>query len=387
MPAPSAAELRSEYLLDPEVAFLNHGSFGACPRPVFERYQAWQRELEREPVDFIARRVRGLRDSARAELAGYLGCAAEDLAFVQNATTGVNLAARSLDLRPGDEVLATDLEYGACDLAWEWVCRRAGARYVRAPIQLPLREPSEVADALFAAATERTRAVFASHVASETGLVLPIDEIVERARARGLVTVVDGAHAPAQVHVDIAALGADFYAGNAHKWLGAPKGAGFLHARPERQDRVDGPIVSWGYSRGGASFCERLEKQGTRDPAAWLTVPDAIRFQAERDWDDVRERCRALTREARRELCELFGTEPLAPDEMVAQMAAVWLPRSAPELCDRLFAEHRVEIPVGGGADDVLRLSVAAYTTREDIDRLLAALARELHAEHGQQDE
>jgi isopenicillin-N epimerase len=354
---------------------------------VFERYQAWQRELEREPVDFIARRVRGLRDSARAELAGYLGCAAEDLAFVQNATTGVNLAARSLDLRPGDEVLATDLEYGACDLAWEWVCRRAGARYVRAPIQLPLREPSEVADALFAAATERTRAVFASHVASETGLVLPIDEIVERARARGLVTVVDGAHAPAQVHVDIAALGADFYAGNAHKWLGAPKGAGFLHARPERQERVDGPIVSWGYSRGGASFCERIEQQGTRDPAAWLTVPDAIRFQAERDWDDVRERCRALTREARRELCELFGAEPLAPDEMVAQMAAVRLPRSAPELCDRLFAEHRVEIPVGGADDDVLRLSVAAYTTREDIDRLLAALARELHAEHGQQDE
>jgi isopenicillin-N epimerase len=387
MPAPSAAELRSEYLLDPEVAFLNHGSFGACPRPVFERYQAWQRELEREPVDFIARRVRGLRDSARAELAGYLGCAAEDLAFVQNATTGVNLAARSLDLRPGDEVLATGLEYGACDLAWEWVCRRAGARYVRAPIQLPLREPSEVADALFAAATERTRAVFASHVASETGLVLPIDEIVERARARGLVTVVDGAHAPAQVHVDIAALGADFYAGNAHKWLGAPKGAGFLHARPERQDRVDGPIVSWGYSRGGASFCERIEQQGTRDPAAWLTVPDAIRFQAERDWDDVRERCRALTREARRELCELFGAEPLAPDEMVAQMAAVRLPRSAPELCDRLFAEHRVEIPVGGADDDLLRLSVAAYTTREDIDRLLAALARELHAEHGQQDE
>jgi isopenicillin-N epimerase len=387
MPAPSAAELRSEYLLDPEVAFLNHGSFGACPRPVFERYQAWQRELEREPVDFIARRVRGLRDSARAELAGYLGCAAEDLAFVQNATTGVNLAARSLDLRPGDEVLATDLEYGACDLAWEWVCRRAGARYVRAPIQLPLREPSEVADALFAAATERTRAVFASHVASETGLVLPIDEIVERARARGLVTVVDGAHAPAQVHVDIAALGADFYAGNAHKWLGAPKGAGFLHARSERQERVDGPIVSWGYSRGGASFCERIEQQGTRDPAAWLTVPDAIRFQADRDWDDVRERCRALTREARRELCELFGAEPLAPDEMVAQMAAVRLPRSAPELCDRLFAEHRVEIPVGGADDDVLRLSVAAYTTREDIDRLLAALARELHAEHGQQDE
>jgi isopenicillin-N epimerase len=386
MTAPSPEELRREYLLDPEIAFLNHGSFGACPRPVFEHYQARQRELEREPIDFLDRRLPDLPDAARSDLAAYLGCPAQDLAFLQNATTGVNLAARSLALGPDDEVLSTDLEYGACDLAWEWVCRRAGARYVQAPIPLPLTEPADVVGALFAHANERTRVVYVSHVTSTTGLVLPVEEIVACARALGLATVVDGAHAPAHVPVDLAALGADFYAGNAHKWLGAPKGAGFLHAQPEHQDRVDAAIVSWGYAEGN-SFSERVEKQGTRDPAAWLTVPDAIHFQSERDWDAVRDRSRSLTRHARRDLSDLVGTEPLAPESMLAQMAAVRLPSPAPGLSGRLFTGHRVEIPAGGPDDDVLRLSVAAYTTRDEIDRLLAALVRELDAEHGQHHE
>lgn len=299
MAAPSPNELRREFLLDPEVAFLNHGSFGACPRrPVFERYQAWQRELEREPVDFFDRRLPALRDTARAALADYVGYSPQDLAFVQNATTGVNLAARSLDLRPGDEVLATDLEYGACDLAWEWVCRRSDARYVRAQVPLPLHEPSELVDALFAAATDRTRVVYISHVTSTTGLVLPVEEIVRRARALDLVTIVDGAHAPAQVPLDLATFGAEVvYAGNCHKWLGSPKGAGFLYACPEQQEHLDGAIVSWGYTEG-SSFSERIELQGTRDPAAWLTVSDAIGFQANRDWDDVRNRCRSRARPA-----------------------------------------------------------------------------------------
>jgi isopenicillin-N epimerase len=386
MAAPTAAELRREFLLDPEVAFLNHGSFGACPRPVFERYQRWQRELELEPVDFLARRASGLLDEARAALAGYLGCPAHDLAFVPNATTGVNLAARALDLRPGDEILATDLEYGACDLAWDQVCRRTGARYVRVPISLPLRDTGDLVDALFAAVNDRTRAVYVSHVTSETALVLPVEAILGRAQELGLLTIVDGAHAPAHVPLDLAALGADFYSGNCHKWLCAPKGAGFLHVQPDHQERVDAAIVSWGYTEG-RTFSERIEIQGTGDPAAWLTVPDAIQFQAEREWDRVRERCRALTREGRTALCELLATEPLAPDEMLAQMATVRLPRSMPGLSDALYARHRVEIPVGGADDDLLRLSVAGYTTREEIDRLLAALVRELDAEHGQHNE
>lgn len=376
MTAPTAETLRREFLLDPEVAFLNHGSFGACPGPVFERYLGYQRELESEPVDFLTRRLPGLLAEARSELARYLSADAADLAFVTNATTGVNLAARSLPLGPGDEILATDLEYGACDMAWEWIARRTGARYVRAAIPLPLASPEALIEALFAAANERTRVVYVSHITSSTALVLPVAEIVARARALGLATIVDGAHAPAHVDLDLAALGADFYSGNAHKWLGAPKGAGFLHVRPEHQERIDAAIVSWGYEVG-SSFQERIEMQGTRDPAAWLSVPAAIDYQADRNWDTARERCRATTREARDMLCAFLGSAPLAPAGMLGQMASVRLPRPAPDLSDRLFANHRVEIPVTGPADDLLRISVAAYTTRDEIDRLLEGLAEQ----------
>ena len=383
---PDAAALRREFLLDPDVTFLNHGSFGACSRPVFERYQAWQRELEAEPVRFIAHRLTDLLAEARAALGDYLGAAADDLTFVPNATTGVNIAARALDLRPGDEILTTDLEYGASDLAWQWVCSRAGARYVRAATPSPLAGPDDVLDALRAHRGDRTRAVFVSHVTSETALVLPVAEIVAWAHAEGLVAIVDGAHAPAQVPLDLAALGADFYAGNCHKWLCAPKGSGFLHVRPEHQERVDGAIVSWGY-RQDPTFVSRTELQGTRDPAAYLAVPAAIRFQAERNWDEVAARCRALAREARNGLCTLLGTAPLAPESMLAQMATVRLPRPDPGLGERLFEAHRIEIPVMRPGHELLRISVAGYTTRGDVDRLLSALARELDAEHGQQDD
>ena len=347
--------MRELFLLDPEVTFLNHGSFGACPRVVFDRYQYWQRELEREPVEFIARRLPGLLAEARAELAAYVGAAADDITFVQNATTGVNMAARALGLGPDDEVLSTDLEYGACVLTWQRTCR-----FLQVDV-----------DELFEHVTERTRAVYVSHITSATGLLLPVEEIVARARALGLTTIVDGAHAAAHVDLDLDALGADFYAGTCHKWLCAPKGAGFLHVRPEWQERVDGPIVSWGYEEP-ATFISRTERQGTRDAAAYLTVPAAIAFQREHD---VRERCVALAREARRELCALLETEPIAPESMVLQMATVRLPAPDTELQAWLFDEHRIEVPVRRDGSS-FRVSIAAYNDRGDVDRLLSALRR-----------
>ena len=272
----------------------------------------------------------------------------------------MNIAARALDLQPGDEVLATNLEYGACDLTWQWLCERTGARYIRA-------EFGELFDHL----SERTRAVFLSHITSETALLLPVEEIVGRAQAEDLVTIVDGAHAVAQIDLNLPALGADFYAGNCHKWLCAPKGAGFLYVNPEWQERVDSPIVSWGHDEP-ATFISRTEHQGTRDPAAYLAVPDAIAFQREHD---VRKQCVALAREARRDLCALLGTEPLAPESQILQMASVRLPGPEPDLSQRLFDEHRIEIPtMGPRRDDLLRISIAAYTQREDVERLLDAL-------------
>jgi isopenicillin-N epimerase len=358
--------VRGHFLLDPDVVYLNHGAFGACPQPVFERYQAWQRELEREPTQFIARRLPELLEQAREVLGAFVGAPADDLTFVQNAGTGVNMAARALDLQPGDEVLATNLEYGACDLTWQWLCEQKGARYIRAEI-----------GELFEHRSERTRAVFLSHITSETALLLPVEEIVAKARADRLVTIVDGAHAVAHVDLDLSALGADFYAGNCHKWLCAPKGAGFLYVRPDWQERVDSPIISWGYDEP-ATFISRTEHQGTRDPAAYLAVPEAIAFQREHD---VRERCVALARAARRDLCALLGTEPLAPDAQILQMASVRLPELQPDLSQRLFDEHRIEIPtMGPNRDDLLRISIAAYTEREDVERLLDVLPNVLRS-------
>jgi isopenicillin-N epimerase len=367
--------VRSEFLLDPEVVFLNHGSFGACPRPVFERYQAWQRELERQPVEFLARRVDNLLTEARARLGEYVGADVDDLVFVPNATSGVNLAARSLQLRPGDEVLATQLEYGACDLTWEHVCAGAGARYVRAPVELPIRRADDLVDALLACATERTRAVSISHVTSETAVVLPLAEIVARARDAGLTTVVDGAHAPGHVPVDLRRLDPDFYAGNCHKWMCAPKGAGFLYVRPEHQDAVDALIVSWGYGPD-ATFVSRHQRQGTRDPSAYLSVPAAIDWMAEHDWPRVQERCRALLRSARARLSELSGVELIAADDLVAQMASFRVPTEDPDELKRwLYREHRIEVPVfARKTEPLLRVSIAAYNDEADVSALESAL-------------
>ena len=350
--------MRDRFLLDPEVTYLNHGSFGACPRPVFETYQSWQRELEREPVEFIIRRLPDLLAEARAALSGYLGASADDLTFVPNAGTGVNMAARAVGLAAGDEVLATDLEYGALNFTWEWLCERAGASYVCVPWTK-----------LFDRVTARTRVLYVSHITSETALELPVAELVARGRELGLVTIVDGAHAPGHVPLDIASIGADFYAGNCHKWLCAPKGAGFLWVAPEWQEHVDGTIVSWGYEEGRRTFIDRTQFQGSRDSSAYLSVPAAIEFVQEHD--DA-ARCVALAREARRRLCELLEQEPIAPEPMVQRMASFRVPGDVHALQRALWDEHRIEIPAMG--DDLMRISIAMYTQEEDVERLLDAL-------------
>jgi len=354
--------MRDLFLLDPEVTYLNHGSFGACPRPVFEVYQQWQRELEREPVEFIIRQLPDLLAESRAALAAYVGAAADDLTFVPNAGTGVNMAARAVGLAPGDEVLATDLEYGAMNFTWEWICERAGARYVRVPW-----------DELFEHVSERTRVLYLSHITSETALELPVAELVARGRDLGLVTIVDGAHATAHVPLDIESIGSDFYSGNCHKWLCAPKGAGFLWVAPEWQERVQGTIVSWGYSDDRGSFIERTQFQGTRDSSAYLSVPAAIAFVQEHD--DA-ARCVALARETRRRLCELLDTEPIAQESMVQRMASFRVPGDAYALQRALWENHRIEIPAM--QDDLMRVSIAMYNDRTDVDRLLSALAQEV---------
>ena len=336
-----------DFLLDPDVVFLNHGSYGACPVPVFERYQELQLELERNPVEFLARRFDELTTEARAALAAFVGARADDLVFVPNATAGLNAVIRSLRLAPGDEVLTTRHEYGAVTRTWEF----AGATLVYA-------EPDELAAAL----GPRTKTVSVSHITSPTALVLPVGEICAAAREVGVLSVVDGAHAPGQLPLDLARLGADIYAGNCHKWLSAPKGAGFLWARPEHQDWIDPLVVSWGYDEG---FARRHGWQGTRDPAAALAVPAAI--AAHKSFD--LERCRRLAASFHDRL------PPVGP-RPAPQMWASEVDTNDPEgLQRRLFDEHRIEVVVREWEGrSLLRVSIAPYNDEADVERLLEAL-------------
>ena len=356
--------MRPGFLLDPDVAYLNHGSYGACPEPVFAEYQRLQLELERAPTDFFTRRVftgfwgaddgTGRLTRARDALAAFLGARGDDLVFVPNATSGLNAVIRSLELGPEDEVLTTAHEYGAITRTWEF----AGARLV-------VCDPEDLAGRI----GPRTRAVSVSHVTSPTALVLPVEEICAAAREHRVLAIVDGAHGPGQVTVDLEALGADVYAGNCHKWLCAPKGAGFLWARPGLQADIDPLVISWGY-REDAGFGERHGWQGTRDPAAYLAVPQAIEVHA--SFDHAAQK--ALADEAERRLAELglprLGGAP-APF-----MRAVELPPCDPsQLWRRLYDEFRVEVPVYEWAGRrLLRVSIGPYNDVDDVERLVAAL-------------
>lgn len=380
MSASSTVALREEFLLDPSVTFLNHGSFGATPKPVFEEYQRWQRELEFQPVEFIGRRHDALMEQARIALAEYYNTAPENLVYVPNATSGLNVIARSLPLERGDEILTTDHEYGALDMTWEWMCGKTGATYVKHHVPVPVTTHAEFVESFWSAVTPRTKVIFMSHITSPTALIFPVLEICRRAREAGILTVIDGAHAPGQIPVDLTAIGADIYSGNHHKWLCAPKGSGFLFARPEHHEWIEANTVSWGWAPG-STFVSRNQYQGTRDIAAWLATPAAIRFQAEHDWDTVRARCHGLAREARLRISERFGQAPITPDqpdEWFAQMVTCVLPPSIDleTVKTRLYDEFRVEVPVGGlfGLKWV-RVSFQGYNDEADLDRLIEGLS------------
>lgn len=379
--------MRDLFLLRPDVIFLNHGSFGACPRPVFEAYRRWQEELERQPVEFLGRRFRALLQEAREALAAAVGADPDDLVYVPNATTALNIAAHSLPLGPGDEVLSTDHEYGAMRRLWQIVCAGRGARYVEGPVDVPVRSAEDLVDQIWAHVTPRTRVLFASHVTSPTALILPLEPLIRRAREQGVTTVIDGAHAVGQIPVDLARLGADIYAANCHKWLCGPKGSGFLYVRRDLQPLIRPLVISWGEEaeeRGPSPFLTELEWQGTRDPAAYLAVPEAINFQRAHGWDGVRAAAHALAAEARRRIGAMTGLPPLSPDgeAWYAQMVSLPVPvRDARAAQARLLEGHGIEVPVfpwQGRA--LLRVSVQAYNAPADVDALVRALPEVLES-------
>ena len=372
--------LRRHFLLDPSVTFLNHGSFGATPRPVFRAYQRWQRELERQPVEFLGRRFTGLMHTARKVLADYLGTEADNLVFTTNVTESLNIVARSLQLGAGDEVLGTDHEYGALDRTWRFLAKERGFKYINQAIPIPLTTQDDFVEAFWKGVTPHTRVIFLSHITSPTALLFPVKKVIERARRGGILTVVDGAHAPGQIPLQLDDLEVDFYGGNLHKWLCAPKGAGFLYARPEAQHLLKPLVVSWGYEAefpGPSEFVDQHEWTGTRDIAAFLSVPAAIEFQQEHDWEKVRRACHELAQEAQKRICAISGYPPLSDDTWFSQLVAAPLPESTQLVALKmdLYEEYRIEVPlILWNGRKFIRVSVQGYNTHRDVEKLVKAL-------------
>ncbi len=397
MRAMNAAAIRDLFLLDPGVVFLNHGSFGARPREVLDAQDELRRRLEANPVAFLGRRSGALMDEALAALGAYLGAHPGNLAFVPNATTAVNVAARSVALAAGDEVVASDHEYGACAHAFARLCAARGAVYRPVAVPVPYRGDADFLARIGAALTPRTRVLFLSHIASATALRFPVAAACRLARSRGIATVIDGAHAPGQLPLDIENLGADFYAGNCHKWMCAPLGSAFLYARPERHAAVEPPVTSWGLcaeAAGSAAhdayagthpLARRLLWQGTRDLTPFLAVPAAIRFLARCDGPPAIARAAALAADTARRAAALLGLEPVVQEGSGVRMALIPLPP-----CDgravqaALCAEHRIEVPATTYGDRAfLRLSFHAYNSARDAEAVLAALPDVLARQRG----
>ena len=335
---------------------------------------------------FLGREVTGLLAESRTVLAGFLHVEADDLVYFPNPTTAVNMVARSLisaakapRISAGDEVLTTDHEYGALDRTWRYICGQVGAKLTRCPIPLPLSASSDFVEQLWNGVNAQTRVIFISHITSPTALTFPVEEICRRARQQGILTIVDGAHAPGQIPLDVGAVGADIYVGACHKWLCAPKGAAFLHARREIQPWLEPLVVSWGWEGdqpGPSPFVDWHGWQGTRDVSAFLTVPDAIRFLEQHDWAGVRQQCHALAAETRERIVSLTGLPPICDEAAFGQMFAAELPRCDLEVLKmRLYVEYRVEVPViQWGERQFIRVSFQAYNNRADAHALLRGL-------------
>ena len=369
-------------MLREDVAFLNHGSFGAVPLVVFEEQERWRRRLEAEPIELLGRRQSELIDVAKAPLGAFLNMRPDDFGFVTNATEGVNAVLHSLHFRPGDELLTTTHVYNAVRKAMQHAAKRGGAAYREIDVRTPLHGPGDITRAIVDGLSERTRLLVIDHITSPTGLIFPVDEIARVCAERKIELLIDGAHAPGMVELDVPATGATYYAGNLHKWACAPKGVAFIWVAPHRRNDIHPCVVSHRYGDGLAA---EFGWQGTRDASAWLTLPTALEFMADLGWDRVRTHNHAMAVWAHQMLCDRFGVEPLTPLDgcLLGSTATVRLPAPLAEMSEAegaklqqsLYTHDRVEVPLGPwqGAWH-LRVSCQVYNTPADYYRVADAI-------------
>ena len=373
----SMNSIKDQFLLDPEIRYLNHGSFGACPKPILKNYQFWQNLLEREPVQFITKTAPEALSVSKQALAKYIGCDTEDFFFIPNPTMAVNQVVKSLNFQPGDKVLSTNLEYGAIDKTFEFYSKKNGFTYRKQNISLPLVSKEKFIEEFWKGYNEKTKAISIGQCTSATALIFPVKEICEKAKELGLITIVDGAHIPGHIPLNLYEIKADFYTGTLHKWLLGPKGSTFLYVNKNFQNRLEPLIISWGYEAAKptkSKFLEENEMQGTRDISAFLTAPAIMNFFEENEMEQRQAECRKVVLEQYPQFCELLRTEPLSPvtEEFLGQMCSIPIKTENPvALKETLYNDYKIEIPVMFARDQTyLRISYQVYNTIDDLEYL-----------------
>ena len=376
---PRGRQAREHFLLADDLVFLNHGSFGACPKSVLATQNQWRQRFESSPVQFVLEELGGLLRERAQELGQYLGARGKDLVFVENATTGVNTAIQAASIQPGDEVVLLDHAYPAVVHAAQHACASVGARLVHAQLPFPCQEPQVALDVLEEAFSPATRLVIIDHVTSASGLILSLEGLIERCRERGVLVCVDGAHAPGMLPLDLEAIGADWYTGNCHKWLWAPKGCAFLWTRPELQAATHPLVISLGYGQG---YTDEFDWTGTRDFSAWLSLNEAMAFQEQMGGDEVRRYNHELVWWGAECLASAWSISLPAPKSMIGSLVTLPLPGTEEATVERgleirrtLYEKHRIEVPVHPiGGQLWVRISAQIYNERSDYTALAERL-------------
>jgi isopenicillin-N epimerase len=380
------SDYRKYWLLDADVTFLNHGSFGACPIPVLQLQTQLREQLERQPVHFFVREWESLLDEARRQLAEFVGATAEELVFVPNATTGINSVLRSLSFSPEDELLTTNHEYNACRNALNFVAERWGAKVVVANIPFPINSSDEMINSILTQITPRTKLVLVDHISSQTGLIFPLKRLIQELNTQGIESLIDGAHAPGMLPLNLHEINATYYSGNCHKWLSAPKGAAFLYVKPDKQAAIRPLTISHGANSprtDRSRFQLEFDWTGTHDPTAYYCIPEAIKFMGSLlggGWLELMQDNHQKVIAARKILSEKFAIALPCPDEIIGSMATIILPdkiQLIPKLQEKLWQQFKIEVPVipwDNQPQKLLRISAQVYNKKSDYHKLTQAL-------------
>jgi len=376
-------ELKKLFMLDPDITFLNHGSYGACPKPIFDKYIQFQKQLEKEPVRLLAYDLFPLLEKSRKTLSDFIYCDKDDLIFSPNPSTALNTVIKSLNLNEKDEILTTNHEYGALDRTWHFVCKKTGAKYINQTIKLPFNSKEDFINNFKKGINKNTKIIFLSHITSSTALIFPVEEICKIAKENNILCIIDGAHAPAHIKLNIKKLNPDIYVGACHKWMCSPKGVSFLYVKKELQKNIDPLVVSWGYESeypSHSQFLDYHQWQGTKDMSAYLTIPDTIKFLKQNNWSSVSKKCRDTNLWARNEINHLLNKKELCDEKFLGQMSTIAIDQDATiDYHIYFYKKYKIQLPfIKWNNQSFIRISLQAYNSIEDINKLMDALKKEM---------